>query len=410
MRRLLLLCSILAIMVTVLAQINDENSLDTSSTPSITALRTCAEKNGISPKEYIFDLFKKSDIVILGERDHRDTVQYDFILDLLADPRFSEEIGHVYTEVGCYNRTADVNRLLQSSYLSDTVFMDSLFSYYRNKTDIFYAMWEKCNRVKFLRGLYDINRNSSKKITLGLTDCVFSWDDIHTVEDYKEYWESPANIYRDSVMCAHIAEMYARQTPLCGKRKALVITNQPHALNYSWIQKKSKRPYLRQGQWMKQTFGEENVKIVLLNWFDWEFFNGQNYPMIANGHWDAAFELMNCRPFGLDLKDTPYGETAFHLLPKHDRDLRWQDVADGLIYDAPLYDHVAAWGIEGILTKEFEEELVRRFELFSKGAQWPMSTREEIIDCNCVYHTFPASFKTKEEVKKILSEIIESNE
>ena len=42
-------------------------------TPSIEALRTCAAEKGIPPKEYIFKLFEKSDIVVLGERDHRDT-------------------------------------------------------------------------------------------------------------------------------------------------------------------------------------------------------------------------------------------------------------------------------------------------------------------------------------------------
>lgn len=71
-------------------------------TPSIEALRTCAAEKGIPPKEYIFKLFEKSDIVVLGERDHRDTVQYDLIHDILADPRFAEQVGHVYTEIGSY--------------------------------------------------------------------------------------------------------------------------------------------------------------------------------------------------------------------------------------------------------------------------------------------------------------------
>ncbi len=48
---------------------------------------------------------------------------------------------------------------------------------------------------------------------------------------------------------------------------------------------------------MKKTFGEERVKIVVLNWFDWVLWNGQNCPMTGNGAWDAAFERMGCRPF-----------------------------------------------------------------------------------------------------------------
>ena len=107
------------------------------------------------PKEYIFKLFEKSDIVVLGERDHRDTVQYDLIQDILADPRFAEQIGYVYTEVGSYNMNDDVNRLLQGSYPTEAAFMDSLYAYYR-KSETFYPIWEKYNRVKFLKGIYEI--------------------------------------------------------------------------------------------------------------------------------------------------------------------------------------------------------------------------------------------------------------
>lgn len=226
MRKLLILISCAFTAIALKAQ-----------TPSIEALRTCAAEKGIPPKEYIFKQFEKSDIVVLGERDHRDTVQYDLIHDILADPRFAEQIGYVYTEVGSYNMNDDVNRLLQGCYLTEAAFMDSLYAYYR-KSETFYSIWEKYNRVKFLKGIYEINRTSPRKIRLGLTDCEFSWDEIRTVEDYKDFWKSPGLNNRDSLMATHISEMYARQTPLNGKRKALVITNQPHAINDSFILKR----------------------------------------------------------------------------------------------------------------------------------------------------------------------------
>ena len=82
---------------------------------------------------------------------------------------------------------------------------------------------------------------------------------------------------------------------------ALVTTNQPHAINYSMILKKRNTVYGRQGWWMKKIFGEENVRIVVLNWFDYNLFDGSNFPMTGDGHWDAAFELLECRPFAIDL-------------------------------------------------------------------------------------------------------------
>lgn len=382
----------------------------TPSVASVKALHEYADKNGVSPKDYVFKLFDKSDIVVLGERDHRDSIQYNFILDLLADPRFAERVGHVYTEVGGINMTEDVNRLLQGSYSSENEFMDSLYTYYR-KGECFYPLWEKYNRIKFLKGLYKINKESSRKIHLGLTDISFSWDSIHTVDDYKAFWTSLNKTNRDSILSANFASMYKCQLPVKGTRKALVITSQPHAISYSGYFKPWKRDYGTQGWWMKKTFGEDRVKIVVLNWFDYVLFDGQNYPMTGNGTWDAAFERRECRPFGIDLKDNTYGETNYigdaGGGPTFIKNCKWQDVADGLIYDAPLYDHVAAIGINGIISKEFEPEIRRRAELWWRAVH-PEDTIvpfNEFIEEYNTPLTAPATFKSKEEIKRLIQTV-----
>lgn len=382
----------------------------TPSVASVKALHEYADKNGVSPKDYVFKLFDKSDIVVLGERDHRDSIQYNFILDLLADPRFAERVGHVYTEVGGINMTEDVNRLLQGSYSSENEFMDSLYTYYR-KGECFYPLWEKYNRIKFLKGLYKINKESSRKIHLGLTDISFSWDSIHTVDDYKAFWTSLNKTNRDSILSANFASMYKCQLPVKGTRKALVITSQPHAISYSGYFKPWKRDYGTQGWWMKKTFGEDRVKIVVLNWFDYVLFDGQNYPMTGNGTWDAAFERRECRPFGIDLKDNPYGETNYigdaGGGPTFIKNCKWQDVADGLIYDAPLYDHVAAIGINGIISKEFEPEIRHRAELWWRAVH-PEDTIvpfNEFIEEYNTPLTAPATFKSKEEIKRLIQTV-----
>jgi hypothetical protein len=59
----------------------------------------CINNSRTTPIEYIFKLFEYSDIVVIGERDHRDTTQYELILDIQKDPRFVKKIGYVYTEV-----------------------------------------------------------------------------------------------------------------------------------------------------------------------------------------------------------------------------------------------------------------------------------------------------------------------
>ena len=317
----------------------------------------CINNHSSAPVEYIFKQFEQSDIVVIGERDHRDTTQYELILDILKDPRFAKEIGYVYTEVGCINRTSDVNKLIKSNFKTDEDFMNHLLSYLRTG-EVFYPLWEKYNRVQFLRGIYEINRNSRKKITLGLTDCEFSWSDIDSAEEYKNFYYSPACEYRDSTMVANFAKMFEQQKPKKGKRKALIITNQPHAINATM----TKKTYHRQGKWLKERYGQDNVKIVIFNWAEYRFYDGKTFPLIAGGLWDAAFEVIDCKPFGMDIKGTPFGNTPY-LDPAY-KNLRWEDVADGIIYYKPFYETILTVGIPNIIDSSFESEFMRRNRIY----------------------------------------------
>lgn len=341
------------------------------------------KERSCEPIDYIFNLFDHSDIVVIGERDHRDTTQYELILDILRDPRFAEEIGYVYTEVGCINRTKDVNKLLQSRYKTDKSFNDALYNYLR--TEDFNPLWDKYNRVQFLRGLYEINRNSKQKITLGLTDCKFSWKKIKTAKEYSDFDDSPACAYRDSTMCFHFAKMYAKQKPKNGKRKALIITNHPHALNATFEGK----DYHCQGKWLKEQFGNDNVKIVMLNWAEYTNMNKQLTPLVANGLWDAAFEVMGCKSFGMDMKGTPFGKISYF----NDRygEMKWEDVADGIIYYKPFYETVLTIGIPGIVSADFEEEFMRRIKIYFEAMDLAVPTLEEAKPAYDRFVSFPGT-------------------
>ena len=69
--------------------------------------------------------------------------------------------------------------------------------------------------------------------------------------------------------------MYDKQKPKNGKRKALIITNHPHALNATF----EGNDYHRQGKWLKEQFGNDNVKIVMLNWAEYTNMNKQLTPL-----------------------------------------------------------------------------------------------------------------------------------
>jgi len=72
-----------------------------------------------SAKDYVFELFKKYDIVILCERDHRDITQYDLLLDIFRDKRFVN-IRNAYFEIGNSTYNDTINRFLQNSNLTSS--------------------------------------------------------------------------------------------------------------------------------------------------------------------------------------------------------------------------------------------------------------------------------------------------
>ena len=68
-----------------------------------------------SPVDYVMGLFDRYDVVILGERDHRDTTQYDLIEQIMSDPRFIDQVGLIMTEIGVYNMTGTVDCIVNGS-------------------------------------------------------------------------------------------------------------------------------------------------------------------------------------------------------------------------------------------------------------------------------------------------------
>jgi hypothetical protein len=53
-----------------------------------------------TPVDYLVSLFQTYDLVVLCERSHPEVTQYDLIYQLVADPRFQQQAGHVFMENG----------------------------------------------------------------------------------------------------------------------------------------------------------------------------------------------------------------------------------------------------------------------------------------------------------------------
>lgn len=304
--------------------------------------------------QYIVDLFRKSDIVILGERDHREMTQYQFIDSLLSDPWFIENVGAVYTEVGCINKTAEVNNLINAR-VPDSVFQRMLMQYLPNED--YSPMWTTTCRSVFLSSLHRINTTTAadRPIFLGLTDSPFDWDSITTEAQYATfkdtYIKSPERGWlRDSIMASHFLQMYAEQPLRNGHRKALLIQNIPHAVPREGLV----------GELVRSTCSRGSVKIIFMHsGRTWD----EQQPVYAGGAPDMAFSAQRGTPVGFDVKGTPFADLL--LWDKY----RFGDIIDGLIFDRACCEWILQCGYGAPVFEHnpgLEQELTRRHDIYNK--------------------------------------------
>lgn len=306
--------------------------------------------------DYIMSLYDSVDVVVLGERDHGDTTQYDFINRLISDPRFIEKVGYVYTEVGTVNTAPICERTVTADYKDYSEFRDSALSLIR--IEDFYPLWEKYNRYQLLENLYRLNSTlpKDKRVILRGTDLAFDWNDYNDVESYRRFLDEEVNggNRRDSAMADNFLTMFRAQPERGGYHKALLITNAPHAV---------KNPlYFNEGYIISRELGD-NVRTVLMNWTQlWEKGDKLYQPWLE-GIPDSAYVASGRLDLGFDLAESPIGDAGFC----NSTDYKVSDYADGMIYYLDPKRYVLVRGVPGVVSEEFLPELVRRNDLYNKS-------------------------------------------
>lgn len=324
------------------------------------------KEQNTSPVDYIFNLFEKYDIVVLGERDHRDTTQYELIDKIISDPRFIKNVGHVFTEVGVSNQKDNLDNVLKSNYTSNADFEDALRKVYVNMD--YAAIWEKYNYWMLLRNIYSVNKHlqPNEKISIYPTDIAFDWGKcksheewitvINNIDKYPFVWD------RDSVMGSHFNIYYKDilKDDSEKRKKALVVFNRPHSyknyLNHSGYWLNSAVSYI-------ETEYPNKVANVMINWIS--FQNKDEDWLIAKGKWDAAFKYDQNRSLGFDLADTPFGEDKFDHYDKSLYDTKYKDIYTGFIFYKPIEEWKCIYGIPGLMTDEFRSEFTRRLKVIN---------------------------------------------
>ena len=325
-------------------------------------------KQKLSAKDYIIQLFDQYDIVIFNERNHFELTQYDLLLSVIKSEEFCEKVGNVFMEIGGSNFDTPINEYLLSANLTKQESIEKALTIQRNMS--WYPLWDNYNYHYFLTELYEINKllPPAKKINLHPTDIAIDWQAMKTIEDVKSKIQSRSVQFgRDSVMAKNIINKIQEINNQKGKRKKyFIILNAGHAGRGEFVLMgsniKSAASYIFE-KYPTQTAN------VLTNYQNVLFLkNPSQLPPaipILKGKWDAAFESLGIDDKGFDIKNSPLENQLFENMTMADSTMTYKDVYSGYVFykSAPKQEDVS--GVNNIVNKEFESEIIRRWKLWT---------------------------------------------
>ena len=307
-----------------------------------------------APVDYVLGLFERYDVVVLCERAHPEASQWDFIFDLVRDPRFVERVGHVFTEYGNSAMQPALDEFLSRDGLSSAEAGARAVHLMRHWS--VWPVWPNVNFHTYLTRLYALNQSlpPAKRIRHHFTDVAEDWGRLNA-GNIAEHWRAMGT--RDEYMAGRVIEEMRRLGPREGKpAKCLVVMNFRHAFDLTGRRPQAARENTYES--IRDAFGGRAANVLL----------NTHIPClgpIAGGLWDAAFEATRNRPAGFDFTGSPFGEDRFDLFvcsPPIQSRFRYRDVFTGFVFTHPFQEQYSELGIPGYFAG-FEPEMRRRAAL-----------------------------------------------
>jgi len=331
-----------------------------------------------TPVDYIMGLFGKYDMVVLCERAHPETTQYDMLVALAGDRRFQQEVGHIFTECGSVTLRPAVEELLTNDTLSDEQTRQKLRAIYRNFD--FMVVWDKTNSYDFLRRIAQLNRTLAKESRVHIWPCDIEsdWSKI-TKDNYGQVQQQLGR--RDKIMADNIAVKFNELQKSPGsQKKALVIMNYRHAFTHFHLERGGKVKDIRNTAGFLMAAFPGQVANVMINGTGL-LIGDRNNPAgataIQNGKWDAAFAVAGNPDRGFDFKGSPFGRDPFDYFPfPIPVTYTYQDVFTGFVFYKPLSEHRMSFGVPDIFDASFAAELVRRCQITGRTESVEALTKE----------------------------------
>ena len=129
------------------------------------------------PINYVMQLFDKYDIVILCERIHPETTQWEFFSKIVLNDTFATKVGNVFTEVGNISEQERLDSYMNTHFSSEEDLQRAAAAIARE--DAVWPIWSNTNFYDFILNLHKFNepRDSADRINLFFTDYL-NWDEI----------------------------------------------------------------------------------------------------------------------------------------------------------------------------------------------------------------------------------------
>jgi hypothetical protein len=316
-------------------------------------LETC----NTNSENYIINLFRDYDIVILYERFHMETVQYNLINRIVNNPDFINNVGNICTEIGASNYSDSLNNYLKYNTDDTLLGFEKLLQFHREIS--FYSIWNKINYQMLLKNIFIQNKKleDDKKINLHISDIPWNWGNIKNKDDYKQSSKKPQD--RNSIIGNNIITSYEKILKKSKRKKMLVILNDYHAIaNIKW---EECRGIKSASQYIAEKLGNEKIATVLLNTVSTE---NDKAKLIHNGYWDAAFEIVDKKDIAFDFDNSPFGLDIFDLVcGKNNKEFLYKDIFTGFLFYYPLKEHKLIFGVPGIINDNFRTEFLRRIKI-----------------------------------------------
>lgn len=311
------------------------------------------EKQSQQPIDYLLSKYKTNDVIVFGERDHRDISQYYFIEELINKEEFYTQVGVIYTEIGSSNYNDTLNKTLQDYSLEEKELDEILVGIYR---DISYQVfWDKYNFMYLWKTVYKFNKNHQEyPITIEMTSHTFDWNEMQDTASCRIATDEVESYY-DASMAEYFLSSYSKIHKQ-QRNKAFVIMNYPHSLR-KWVS--------TEGKVYTDLFGSHitkdnyyNVFFVIAN-----PYRISMYPVVE-GKWDAAAKYCGNPIIGFDFKNSPHGKDTFDVWPLRAKGkLSYKELYDGIIFINPINECENTIGVPGFISRKFAKEYLRRMNL-----------------------------------------------